>query len=608
MRKILLLVLLLLQSCSEQTTAPAPDAIVAPQSETQRLNIWLDAEFEKDLDFSPQWRTQLGDKKDYDKLDDVSEAADDARLAWRRQSIAAMHADFSYSALTDEGKDSFDLWVFLLDSSERDHAFRRHQYLIGRGGPQTELPSFLINYHSVENVADMHAYVARLQQLGPVMQQYLQRVQLARTDGIVQPKFNYLAAVAEIDNVLAGAPFNSAGSSALWDDANNKLNALLTAGSINAVEKEQLLSAVRLAAVNSMQPAYLQVRSWLQQQADLVPDAANGVWALPDGEAYYRARLIDMTTLQLTADEIHNTGLAEVARLRDAMETIRQQVGFTGDLQAFFTHLRDSPQFYVQNTDEGRKAYLDLATRYLDEMAVALPDYFGILPKAPLLVKRVEAFREVPGAAQFYESGSPDGTRPGVFYVHMSDMNAMQVPQLESIAFHEGSPGHHMQQSIAQELTDIPRFRTQYWFTAHVEGWALYSETLAKEMGFYTDPYSDFGRLSGEMWRAIRLVVDTGLHSKQWTQQQAMLYALSNSPEPAGSVRAEIERYLIWPGQATAYKIGMLKIQELRERARTQLGDRFDIREFHDTVLGGGSLPLPLLEARVARWIQGKLQ
>ncbi|MBL8553712.1 MAG: DUF885 domain-containing protein, partial [Phenylobacterium sp.] len=244
-----------------------------------------------------------------------------------------------------------------------------------------------------------------------------------------------------------------------------------------------------------------------------------------------------------------------------------------------------------------------LADGYLAGMKKKLPAYFGILPKADLVVRRVEAFREIPGAAQHYFPGTPDGSRPGIFYSHLSDMNAMPTYQLENIAYHEGLPGHHMQISIAQELTGVPRFRTQYGYTAYSEGWGLYSEALAKEMGFDVDPYNDFGRLSGEIWRAIRLVVDTGIHSKGWSEEQAVSYFLANSAQPEAAVRAEIQRYFLNPGQATCYKIGMIRIQKLRDKARSTLGARFDYRTFHDTVLGGGSQPMPVLEARVNRWI-----
>jgi uncharacterized protein (DUF885 family) len=305
----------------------------------------------------------------------------------------------------------------------------------------------------------------------------------------------------------------------------------------------------------------------------------------------------------MTADEIHELGLREVARIKAGMQVIKEQVGFAGTLEEFFAYVREDSQFYFPNTDEGREAYLEAARDYLGFIEQRLPSYFGILPKADLVVKRVEAFREQPGAAQHYFQGTPDGSRPGIYYAHLADMGAMPKPQMEVVAYHEGIPGHHMQVSIAQELTGVPEFRTQSFFNAYVEGWALYAELLAKEMGAYDDPYGDFGRLSTEIWRAIRLVVDTGLHSKGWTEADAVDYFTANSPAATGQIRSEIRRYIVWPGQATSYKIGMLDILELRHEAEQELGANFDIRGFHDTVLGGGALPLSILERRVNAWI-----
>jgi uncharacterized protein (DUF885 family) len=289
------------------------------------------------------------------------------------------------------------------------------------------------------------------------------------------------------------------------------------------------------------------------------------------------------------------------------MIAIKDQVGFEGDLQAFFAELRDSkddPRYYYPDTDPGRQAYIDDATAAINRIEAELPNFFGILPKAGIEVRRVEAFREQPGAAQHYFAGTPDGSRPGIYFAHLSDVTAMPKREMEVIAYHEGLPGHHMQISIAQELTGVPTFRTQAGFTAYSEGWGLYSEWLATEMpDTYVDPYSEFGRLGSEIWRAIRLVVDTGLHSKGWTEDAAVEYFQANSAVTGPQARSEIRRYMVLPGQATSYKIGMLKIQELRARAEAELGDRFDIRAFHDTVLGGGALPLSILESRVDRWI-----
>src|SRR5690606_34448770 len=295
--------------------------------------------------------------------------------------------------------------------------------------------------------------------------------------------------------------------------------------------------------------------------------------------------LASATTTALTADEIHAIGLREVARIHAEMEAVKAEVGFDGTLEELFAFVRDDDRFYFPNTDEGREAYLAEAREHLERIEARLPEFFGLLPKADLVVRRVEPFREQPGGAQHYYPGAPDGSPPGIFYVHLADMRAMPRPQLEVVAYHEGLPGHHMQISIMQELTGLPQFRTQSFFTAYVEGWALYAELLAKEMGAYRDPYADFSRLTTELWRAIRLVLDTGLHAMGWTEEEAVEYFRANSPAAEGQIRSEVRRYIVMPGQATAYKIGMLEILRLRGKAERELGDRFDLAAFHDAVL-----------------------
>ena len=379
----------------------------------------------------------------------------------------------------------------------------------------------------------------------------------------------------------------------------------MKSGKISAERATELKEEAKKALLEQFKPAYERVIAWSQEDLPNAPVNATGVGTThKNGKAYYEYQLRQMTTTNMTADQIHELGLKEVERIKGEMTALKDKVGFKGDLDAFFSFIDSDKQFLYPNTDAGRQAYIDDASAKIANIKKELPNYFGLLPKADLEVKRVEAFREQDGAAQHYYPGTPDGSRPGIYYAHLSDMNAMPKPELEVIAYHEGLPGHHMQISIAQELTGVPKFRTQAGSTAYAEGWGLYSEWLAKEMpGTYQDPYSEFGRLSSEMWRAIRLVVDTGLHSKGWTEQQAVEYFDANSAVPLTAIKSEVQRYLVMPGQATAYKIGMIRIQELRKKAEAELGDKFDIKGFHDSVLGGGALPLTLLERRVDQWI-----
>jgi uncharacterized protein (DUF885 family) len=584
--------------------AAAPAAASAAVSESRALTAWLDAQYEQELQQDPEDLTMQGRKDQQDRLTDRSEAHADALLAWRRASVAEMQRRFDPARLDEEARTSFEVWTLELDRAETAAKWRRHRYIFARGGAHTGLPNFLINFHRVEEPADMAAYIARVRQMDDALDQLLARARAAAEGGVRMPRFAYDQSISEVERVTGGAPFGPGADSALLADGKAKIAALLKAGKIDQRQAEAFTSDLTQAMTTQMKPGYERLLAWLRSDRAQASAEARGAHALPQGRAYYDGALFLQTTTDMTADQIHALGLAEVARLRAEMEAVKAKTGFAGSLEDFFVFMRTDKRFYLPNTDEGRAQYIAQADAYLAGMKKKLPEYFGILPKADLVVKRVEPFREEPGGAQHYFAGTPDGSRPGVFYAHLSDMNAMPIYQLENIAYHEGLPGHHMQISIAQELTGLPKFRTQYGYAAYSEGWGLYSEKLAKEMGFETDPYNDFGRLSGEIWRAIRLVVDTGMHAKDWSEEQAVAYFKANSAQPEAAIRSEIQRYLVNPGQATSYKVGMIRIQALREEARAALGDKFDIRAFHDVVLGGGGLPLPVLEARVRRWIE----
>lgn len=604
---------------TQETPAPVPPpevlapAVEAPAAEaalteSERLNAWFDTKYEEELMMSPMSLTQLGRKDRNGEIDDMSFEAAEKQLEWRRATVKEMKASFDYDKLDQEAKTSYDLWIYILDRAEEGWKWRFHSYNFEQmGGAQAWMPQFLISLHRVDTEQDMVDYVSRAGETGRAILQLLDQTRQSADKGIRAPGFAYDGALKQAKAVITGAPFTDGEDSAIWADMKSEIAKLEEAGEITPERAEELREAAKTALTEKFGPAYQQAIDWM------TADRANtkesfGVSELPDGLAFYNYRLAASTTTDLTADEIHEIGLAEVARIRGDMEKVKDEFGFDGTLQEFFVFLRDTKddeRLYFPNTDEGRQAYIDEATMYINNIKAQLPDYFGLLPKADVVVKRVEPFREQDGAAQHYVQGTPDGSRPGTYYAHLSDMTAMPKRELEVIAYHEAIPGHHMQISIAQELTDIPTFRTQQFYNAYVEGWALYSEYLAKEMpGTYQDPLSEFGRNGSEIWRAIRLVVDTGLHAKGWTKEEAIAYFKANSAITDEQALAEVERYITWPGQATGYKIGMIKILELREQAKEELGDKFDIRDFHDTVLGGGALPLELLEKRVNQWIE----
>ena len=577
-------------------------------SETERLNKWFDEKYEETLQKSPIRLTMLGRKEQYDQIDDVSEAAEEELLEWHERTVAELKGNFDYEAVDVEGQVSYDLWMHQHEMRKAGAEFRRHSYVFDQMRSQhTQLPNFLINFHRVDSIADMEAYITRIEGVSDALLQMIERADLQIEEGIRPPKFAYETVIIQAKALLDGAPFTETEKeSPLYSDAVTKIDVLQKKDDLDADAAEALKNRTRNALLEHFEPAYQKLISWIEADLDNAEAEPVGVSRHPNGEAFYQHQLRVSTTTDLTADEIHNIGLAEVDRIKREMEKIKEQVGFDGTLEDFFEYTSTDEKFFYPNTDEGRQAYLDDSKEFLDNIEERLPEFFGILPKADLVVRRVESFREQDGAPQHYSPGTPDGSRPGVYYAHLSDMSAMPKTFMEAIAYHEGSPGHHMQISIAQELESVPQFRTQERATAYVEGWALYSEILAKEMGGYEDPYSDFGRLVTEIWRAIRLVTDTGLHSKEWKEMDAVNYFRENSPIAEGAVRAEVRRYMVMPGQATAYKIGMIKIQELRAKAEEQLGDRFDIRAFHDTILGSGSMPLMILEQHVDRWIESQ--
>lgn len=565
--------------------APAPDAVPAGANLAQFFDNYDAAQ----LSLSPESKARRGIRdSDYGKWNDVSDETAVANHKLQQATAAAMRGSYDPATLTADEALSFELFNTQAARADRLFPFRDHGYVFDQmNGAQSQMPAFLINIHRVADVAEAEAYIERIRGLGPILDALSAQSAERATKGIQPPKWVYTYLISDIGNLQK--PDN-----AMIEDIIAKVGKL----DIDAAEKARLIGAAKTAWTESAGPAYGRLLAEMKHQQASAP-TQDGVWRLPDGKAYYEALLSNYTTTDMTAAQIHDLGLSEVARIHGEMKTIMAKVGFKGTLQQFFAHLRTSPQYYYTT----REAYLADVDAKVKAMEARLPAFFNTLPKAALQVKAVEAFREKSAGKAFYSSPSPDGSRPGIYYVNLFDLRDMSKTELEALAYHEGVPGHHLQRAVQTELTGLPPFRRFGGFTAYTEGWGLYTEELGKDMGFYTDPYSDFGRLGMELWRACRLVVDTGIHDKRWTREQAIQYLKDNTPNPDGDIEKAIERYIVYPGQATAYLIGKLKIMELRGRAQTALGDKFDFRSFHDVVLESGPVPLDVLERRVDVWI-----
>ncbi|MEO1241653.1 MAG: DUF885 domain-containing protein [Pseudomonadota bacterium] len=577
-------------------------AATTDENQTQAINEWFEKEFERQVARSPMYQTFLGRKTNYDKWDNASDDYDRESHALEMAALAEMRETFNLEDLDPQAQLSYRLAEYGGELSERRFPFRNHWYEFSHfRGPHSGVPPFLINQHSISSVDDAEAYISRLNGIDDYLGQHQENAEAQFERGIYPPKWSYVRMIDTSKNIISGAPFDDSGEpSALLADFNKKIADL----DIDDAAKEDLRARATEAMLTSMKPAYDALIAMFAAQLETATND-DGAWKLPDGDQYYALQLEAMTTTTMSPTEIHDLGLSEVARIHAEMTEIKNSVGFEGSLQDFFVYMRTDPdgRFTYPNTDEGKEAYLAEATRIIDVMRGRLDELFFTKPKADLIVKRVEAFREKAGSKAFYQRPAPDGSRPGIYYANLYNTADMPIYQMEALAYHEGIPGHHMQLAISQELEDLPSFRKFGGYTAYSEGWGLYSEYIPKEMGFYDDPYSDFGRLAMELWRAARLVVDSGIHDKKWTREEAIDYLMTNTPNPEGDCIKAIERYVVMPGQATAYKIGMLKILELRARAQEALGDDYDVRAFHDVILKNGPVPLAILEENVDAWI-----
>ena len=597
----------LFSACGSPSEEKVNTAYTAEQiaEESKKANAFFDRAFDAKIDRDPMQQSVFGIKKDYDKWQDISESNAKKEVEISKGYLDSLHANFKIEALDEQTKISYRLFEKACEDVAANYNWHLYDYPVNQmGGLHTEIPTFLINVHAVESKSDAEAYVSRLNGVNKLFDQLLENLKLREEKNIIPPKFVFPYVLNDCKNITSGKPFDQSGSvNPLMKDFMEKVNALTDC---KGEEKLALIEKASLALKTSVKPAYDKLAAYLTE-LEKKATTDDGIWKVQNGDAYYDFALKQTTTTDLTADEIHEIGLKEVARIHDEMRVIMKKVNFKSDnLQEFFDFMREDKQFYYSNDEAGKEAYRVKAVKIIDDMKKELDKLFLTKPKADIVVKPVEAFREKSAGGAFYEDPAIDGSRPGRYYINLYNMADQAIYQMEALAYHEGIPGHHMQIAIAQELKGIPKFRMHGGNTAYIEGWALYSELVPKEIGFYQDPYSDFGRLAMELFRAARLVVDTGIHRKKWSREKALAYFKENTPNPEGDNKKEIERYIVWPSQATGYKIGMNKIIELRENAKKKLGDKFDIREFHDVILTSGPVPMNVLEEMVDSWVAKK--
>ena len=570
-------------------------------AEDKRLAAFFEKVDEERLQLNPEALTARGRKERYGELNDHSEAAWPKALAMGEAQVAQMRASFDRAKLSPGAKLSFDLFQRQLAVRKTQFGWYWQSYAVSNYGTSLDnIPPMLVTQHRVDTVEDAEAYVSRLRAMERVANEVSSELDKRTANGFLPPKLVFAHVIPDAENQIKGAPFDNGPDQAIWADLKKKVAGL------PGDAKTKILAAGEAALKGEWRRGYLRYLQALRNMSEKAVEN-KGVWSLPNGEAYYADMLKFHTTTDMTADQIHQIGLSEVARLTTEMEAIKRAVGFQGSLEAFLDYIRADPKFRYPNTDAGKAACLsDAKKRVADYMAVA-GRQFANLPTQPLEVRAVEPFRErTAGAVPFYQTGTPDGSRPGIVYFNLSDMSQVLRPQLPAVTYHEGAPGHHFQLSRQISQADLPPFRRFNGFTAYSEGWGLYAEGLAKEAGFYQDLFDEFGRLSLEIWRAVRLVLDTGIHAMHWTRERAIDYMKRNTLNSERDVAGEVDRYFTNPGQATGYKIGQMKFLSLRQKVAKAKGSAYDIRDFHEVVLKNGALPLDMLEVQVDAYLAGQ--
>jgi uncharacterized protein (DUF885 family) len=591
----------LLGACAIQSPVPAapepPATAVAPAAAAgQQLNALFERYFEDMLRLSPVMATYIGDHRYDDQLPNSIGPAHRAEArALNERYLAAVKA-IDPAALSPADRISYDIFVRERERERAAERFPSHLLPINQAGSLVTFMPSLGSGKSAQpfdTVEDYERWLKRLDGMVVWMDQAIANMREGIAKGVVQPRPVMEKVLPQLEAMIVPQPEDSLFFAPVKSFPE----------AIGAADRERLTAAYVAAIRDKVTPAYARLRDFVRDE--YLPKTRNTVaWsALPDGEAWYAFYAQEHTTTTMTADEIHQLGLSEVKRILGEMDQVRQTVGFEGGLEAFFTFLETDPQFYFTKGEDLIQGYRELKVR----IDAALPKVFSVFPKADYEVREVEAFRAQSSAGAYYQQPSADGSRPGVFYVNTFNLKAQPKFGMETLSLHEASPGHHFQTTIQQELEELPRFRRFGGdYTAYTEGWALYSEYLGKELGMFTDPYQWFGRLNDEQLRAMRLVVDTGLHAKGWTREQAIQYMLDNSTMAESDVVSEVERYIAWPGQALGYKVGDIRIQALRKKAEAALGPKFDVRDFHREVLSDGAVPMDVLEAKIDRWIAAR--
>jgi len=571
-----------------QSALHAQGNALAPVEDRRKdLNDLFHDYWNEYLKTSPEFASEIGDKRYNDKISDYSVKAYNDWLA-EEQNFLMRLAAIDPTGFTDQEKISRELLLRHFADDEEEAEFKEWEMPVTQmGGIYSTYPQLVaeLNFATVQDYDD---WITRLRAVPHAFDQVTTNMSIGMEDHRVPPKYLLEATLTQVKQLASQKP----------EDSPLAMPLKKFPSSISAAEQDRIRTEMLGVITHQVLPAYQRFARFLEVSYIPAGRTDPGIWALPDGARYYQFLIRQTTTTNLTAAQIHQIGLDEVKKDEAEMLVIAQKLGFK-DLQSFRASLKSNPKLHPASAE----ALLDAYRGYLKPMQAKLPSLFGRLPKAPFEVVPVPAYLEKTSAPAYYEAGTPDGSRPGRLFIDTYNATDRNLYNVESIAYHEGIPGHHLQISIAQELTGVPDFRKFDHYTAYTEGWGLYAEQLGKDVGFYQDPYSDYGRLQSDIWRAIRLVVDTGVHSDHWTRQQMVDYFHAHSAIDETSIQAEVDRYIAWPSQALAYKIGQLKILELRDRAKKALGDKFDIRAFHDLILDSGALPLDMLSDRVDAWI-----